>query len=1039
MLYEQFKRLMHSVPALPNSLRQSFDNPVQADRLPQATGLVTEFPVFVESTESAKRIVRRTALVAIFACLFRALLGLLPYPYSHDAYGLFASISVCSLVAAWIGWPKDVWQLGAYIVVLPALVAYILYLRSLFALLLIATVCTVIVADRFAKHTLYLGSTTPYPREQSQSIRRKWATRFWHLKSVRGLELYWLVIVLLLATPWFIDGIATAIHPFGNRFILPAAFATLTFLFLLPVAVELLAALLYSRPTMRIANAKAAFSRSLLDWHCYNSKEIKAAGILQSPVGKATSRKRMLIAVVLLWCCAFEPLFSTHYTLYDQLEIQRESVYLRQQNPETEVEEELPQQPFDRRTIDQLGKDNVRENNELRAWTGDLEKQPPQVAKLQPYQLRILTQLPQEQRNEFLRKAVGLPSEKAFEEIGPKLSTRSNRGYFERIPNFKLLSEIDDPPSQREIMFGRNGRSRHMFAYVTAIGFLVGREAIVLLLSFSFPLVFLYATGVRLAACLRMQLEARPDTILAFGNWNRLVDDIAQSRDQIERASLLLGTNKADGSPIIVPRIIFEEHAHILGDSGSGKTSMGVALILNQLIRQKDCSIVVIDLKGDDKALFRGTQIDAANANKRFRWFTNELHKSSYGFNPLAQEYFRSLSLYQKTDVITAALGLQYGTDYGRGHYSDANANYLHRTLQQFPNIGSFQKLAQPLQNPTPGRFSREDIKDASHLVSIVKRLASTESLNLTSDSNCSAAVLENQIDFADIFREPQVVYFHLPSSKGATSAAEIARVALYSIIGSASETPERDRKQVFVFVDEFQRIIANNLDMILQTARSMNIGLILANQSLTDLKRQGVDLMSTIRTNTRFKQVFAASNIEDMREIVELSGEALVHSRSFTDELSLLGTAIGSTLKINNSESTSPRLRVNDVLLASDAPDQSIVQIRRGDGYAQYGGFPFVMRSQFHISPDEYRERKSFPWPPVDEQTIAGREVVEVSSLSQFDQVHPIADRKPVVAEPSSEVEGLDQLLESSNALLEKRERRRRQKSDQQPEEPPS
>jgi hypothetical protein len=79
----------------------------------------------------------------------------------------------------------------------------------------------------------------------------------------------------------------------------------------------------------------------------------------------------------------------------------------------------------------------------------------------------------------------------------------------------------------------------------------------------------------------------------------------------------------------------------------------------------------------------------------------------------------------------------------------------------------------------------------------------------------------------------------------------------------------------------------------------------------------------------------------------------------------------LGASGTFSLSETLSPRLRVNDVLLATDHPQQSIVQIRRGQGYAQFGGFPFVMTSTFHISREEYERRKRAPWPDRGGETI--------------------------------------------------------------------
>ena len=114
------------------------------------------------------------------------------------------------------------------------------------------------------------------------------------------------------------------------------------------------------------------------------------------------------------------------------------------------------------------------------------------------------------------------------------------------------------------------------------------------------------------------------------------------------------------------------------------------------------------------------------------------------------------------------------------------------------------------------------------------------------------------------------------------------------------------------------------------------------------------------------------------------------------------------------------PRLGVNDVLLASDHPLQSILQIRRGDGYAQYGGFPFVMRSTHHISRDEHKARKNSSWPESTESTLVS--TAETNKPTLFATVATVApERSPILettkpakltdAPPSTESDALGEL----------------------------
>ncbi|MCR9296205.1 MAG: DUF87 domain-containing protein [bacterium] len=751
-------------------------------------------------------------------------------------------------------------------------------------------------------------------------------------------------------------------------------------------------------------------------------------------MGSSTSRRRLLICSIYLWSAAFVPLLSYRHQIHEILRQKRSDVYAEQVETQrkTSLANENAAEDSISRGAKKLEQERAAKKRsfELSNWNGDLKSIPSFAIELQPFQQRMLLQMPQAERADYLHTALNIaryeptPYAQNTEEdlsatVAPKDKTSA----------FFLYSQIYHP-YKWDVAKYTGEESRIGFSFIGAF-FLIGIDIVLFsVASFLFPLAFFYAASVRTATYLRAQLEAHPDSILSFGNWDRLVEDLTQSNDPTEKSSLLLGVNAKDGSPVMLPRKVLQEHAHILGDSGSGKTSLGISLILNQLIKQPDCSIVVIDLKGDDTALFEGTRQDAQSVEKPFRWFTNELGRSSYAFNPLSQAFFGGLSLYQKTDVITSSMGLQYGTDYGRGYFSDSNADYLYRTLAAHPYIRSFRQLARILPTGFGVPHVADLRKDASHVVSISQRLAATETLNVIDDGTYPQSVVDQQIDFADVFRRPQVVYLQLPSSLGTTSSAEIARIALYSLIGSARLTPDRERKQVFVFIDEFQRIVASNLELLMQTARSMKIGLILANQSIFDLKKPGVDLMPTVRTNTRYKQVFAASNADSIKELIQLSGEAMVLRKSFTGNFGLAGGLGGGLFNYSLAQDVSPRLRVNDILMATDHPEQSIVQVSRGDGYAQYGGMPFVMRSTFHISEDEYNKRKEASWPEPNDGTLIGTETTLPSPLDEFEPVDPNAPLAP----NRNSSQGLDSLLDSFQQPKRNLDKRRTKKKPSKP-----
>ena len=101
-----------------------------------------------------------------------------------------------------------------------------------------------------------------------------------------------------------------------------------------------------------------------------------------------------------------------------------------------------------------------------------------------------------------------------------------------------------------------------------------------------------------------------------------IIADIQSSPDPTERKSIYLGRVVSDGTPMFVPRKIFTEHAHGLGESDSGKTSLFLCPLIEQLVMSDECSVIVIDLKADSLELL-ATQIAAAERLERERGIKN--------------------------------------------------------------------------------------------------------------------------------------------------------------------------------------------------------------------------------------------------------------------------------------------------------------------------------------------------------------------------------------------------------------------------------
>ena len=186
----------------------------------------------------------------------------------------------------------------------------------------------------------------------------------------------------------------------------------------------------------------------------------------------------------------------------------------------------------------------------------------------------------------------------------------------------------------------------------------------------------------------------------------------------------------------------------------------------------------------------------------------------------------------------------------------------------------------------------------------ISERLASFEALNVSKNSTPNESVCQNNMDPSQLFSNQEIFYFHLSTTLGPGSSPEIARLAMFMLLTSA--TLAQNRRQVYLVIDEFQRVAAHNVEAILQIARSMNVGVILANQSMTDLKRD--NLVHVVEANCRYRQWYAVSSPDEQLRLSKSSGETLDTLRSQSKSRQVDGFDVRNTCLLYTSPSPRDR-----------------------------------------------------------------------------------------------------------------------------------
>ena len=522
--------------------------------------------------------------------------------------------------------------------------------------------------------------------------------------------------------------------------------------------------------------------------------------------------------------------------------------------------------------------------------------------------------------------------------------------------------------------------------------------AIGVLACFLFPLIFIFTLGTAIGSPLLVagfaaaEAKDAPDQRPDVTDWECYVERLQKSKLPLEREHLWLGVHAEDDFPVLLHRDILSEHAYLVGDTGSGKTALGIIPLVSQLIRMNEAAVVIIDLKGDS-ALFQTAQAEARAAGRSFKWFTNEVGKSTYAFNPFQQKDANGISLNQFCETILEALHLNHGEGYGRSYFSRMARRWLSSNLKKRPNVGSFEELFK-LTADERAAASPQERQDIMELVAVIESLASFEQLNMTiAGAKDRPEVVREAIYMPEVLEKKEIVYFWLPAAIEAATVRELAKLALYSLLTSAYSNQRRAgdendpdakkalaERRAFVVIDEFQRVASENFKIVLEQARSMGIGAILANQSLADLATKDTDLRPTVQTNTRFKLCFSATDPDQQQRIMTTSGERTKWRFSFSnpsesvfqpDKISVTGFSM--------SETVVPRVNRNDIIEVSDNPKLAVCHISRGSGYSQYSGYSFPMEMDFSITKEEYERRRRAPWPEPSAKTlIAKREPMQ-------------------------------------------------------------
>ncbi len=518
-------------PGFPDSIRQSTTNPIQMDRVKDMGNLATEFPAAPLQRTKLTYAMAWWALIALVLGIIPSIADfLLPAPWAIDIWGLFAVIAFSAIYLFYVGIPKSILTAGFLTITFPVFAVSMIYYRSTFALLLLASIATAMFADAYAKQILYLGTTSPFSRARAKFIRTKWRTRLLSFNTVRGLEFYGIGLALLLFTPWIIRALEPEIPTGGLFSRLPAVATTIGLIFCMPVIVEITAALFFARRTLGIRAAGLGFKRSLRDWFAYNFYNTRSPGLFFSPVGSSLFRRIAAVAVFCLWIAALNPLFSYKLGIGESIRHGRLVQIAESEKAKREAEKKAEADFLEHVRIGPKRSGYFPVETETAKPPSIEAPQPPpsRLNQLEPFQERMLERMSPEDRESYIRELISSPTTSPISPANPT----------QQQPKTSLLQQgteaaiynITNPHATDIYSEGENTPIVLLFGAV-GLTFVVPK-LIVIGFAILFPLAFVYANSVRIASSLREQLETNPDSILSLGNWEHLTNEVATSTDR---------------------------------------------------------------------------------------------------------------------------------------------------------------------------------------------------------------------------------------------------------------------------------------------------------------------------------------------------------------------------------------------------------------------------------------------------------------------------------------------------------------------------
>ncbi|MFN0126915.1 MAG: type IV secretion system DNA-binding domain-containing protein [Verrucomicrobiales bacterium] len=336
--------------------------------------------------------------------------------------------------------------------------------------------------------------------------------------------------------------------------------------------------------------------------------------------------------------------------------------------------------------------------------------------------------------------------------------------------------------------------------------------------------------------------------------------------------TLFLGTNEHGGeqTPVIFSPAARLQHTHIIGATGTGKSSLMFSMIMQDL--ESGQGIAVLDPHGD-----LITRILSNMPESRIDdvvLFDPADETSITPFNVLSAH-----SDFERTLLASDLVGVFRDFSTSWGDRMTVIFRYLVLAFLEHKDGGTFaqmqtflvdkawrERFLQGVQDADVVRYwtdvfpNFDGAKSTGPILSRIDTLVSHKIINHMVNQR------ENKIDFAKVMDEGRILLVNLPigllGEDVSLMLGGFIMVKLNQMAMSRARLEAEDRRPFFCYLDECHHFVTTSIAHILTGARKYGLGLILGHQHLQQLRKKE-DVAAAVMANTATRIAFRVADAD--------------------------------------------------------------------------------------------------------------------------------------------------------------------------------